>query len=154
MSIAVQHDDFDFAAEYAALRNRHRETGAIVSFVGLVRDFSDAQTVQHIELEHYPGMCENVLAQLVEEATERWQLLGARIVHRIGKLHPGDQIVLVLAAAPHRADAFSACEFMIDALKTRAPFWKKQTTTHGSEWLATKTSDQQRAARWNPEDRT
>lgn len=148
MSISIQTADFDLAAELNALRTR-AEIGALVSFVGLVRDFSEGARIENIYLEHYPGMSEKALAQIVDEAGRRWQLLGARVIHRVGELHPHDQIVLVATASSHRAEAFAACEFIIDYLKTSAPFWKKEQTERGGRWLDTKESDLQRSERWN-----
>ena len=152
MTISIQTEDFDLAAELTALRASRAPVGALVSFVGLVRDFSDDAEIENIYLEHYPGMSEKALAQIVDEAHERWPLAGTRVIHRVGELHPHDQIVLVATAASHRADAFAACEFIIDYLKTSAPFWKREQTESGARWLDTKESDVQRAARWNHRD--
>ncbi len=149
MSVSIQTADFDLAAELAALRTERAQVGALVSFVGLVRDFSEDANIVNIYLEHYPGMSEKALEQIIEEASRRWQLLGVRVIHRVGELHPHDQIVLVATASSHRADAFAACEFIIDYLKTSAPFWKREQTAQGAKWLDTKQSDQQRSARWN-----
>ena len=151
MSISIQQNDFDHAAELDALRRQSTETGALVSFAGLVRDFSDGDGIERIYLEHYPGMSEKALARIVAEAKQRWSLLGVRVIHRIGELGPGEQIVLVATASQHRADAFAACEFIIDYLKTDAPFWKREQTRHGTRWLETKASDEQRMQRWFPE---
>lgn len=151
MSISIQQHDFDLAAELAALRTRSPETGALVSFTGLVRDLSDGEKIQNIHLEHYPGMCEKALEQIVSEARQRWSLLGVRVIHRIGELQPNEQIVLVATSSTHRVDAFAACEFIIDYLKTAAPFWKREQTAHGSHWLETKASDEARMQRWFPE---
>jgi molybdopterin synthase catalytic subunit len=148
VSISIQTADFDTAAELAALRANSRNAGALVSFTGLVRDFSGDEKIEHIELEHYPGMSEKALGKIIAEAKQRWSLLGVRIIHRIGKLLPGERIVLVATASEHRSDAFAACEFIIDYLKTNAPFWKKEQTAHGAHWLETKESDGQRSARW------
>jgi molybdopterin synthase catalytic subunit len=151
MGITIQEADFDLAAELAALRARNAETGALVSFVGLVRDFSDGEKIEGIFLEHYPGMCEKALKNIVADAKQRWQLLGVRVIHRIGKLLPGEQIVLVATASQHRADAFAACEFIIDYLKTAAPFWKREQTAQGARWLDTRDSDVERTQRWFPQ---
>lgn len=151
MNISIQESDFDLAAELDALRRQSKETGALVSFTGLVRDFSDEEEIEGIYLEHYPGMCEKALEKIIAEARQRWSLLGVRVIHRIGQLQPGEQIVLVATASQHRADAFAACEFIIDYLKTAAPFWKREQTTHGTHWLETKASDEQRMQRWFPE---
>lgn len=149
MPISIQAADFDLAAELSNLRTGRAQVGALVSFVGLVRDFSDGDKIENIYLEHYPGMSEKALEQIVDEANRRWQLLGVRIIHRVGELHPSDQIVLVATASSHRADAFAACEFIIDYLKTSAPFWKREQTEQGAKWLDTKESDLQRSARWD-----
>ena len=151
MSISIQQHDFDLAAELAALRAQSSETGALVSFTGLVRDISDSEKIESIHLEHYPGMCEKALEQIISEAKQRWSLLGVRVIHRIGELKPNEQIVLVATASKHRADAFAACEFIIDYLKTAAPFWKREQTRHGAHWLETRASDQLRMQRWFPE---
>ncbi len=148
MSISIQTADFDLAAELAALRAGSAGAGALVSFVGLVRDFADDGKVQNIHLEHYPGMSEKALANIIAEANVRWRLLDVRVIHRVGTLLPNEQIVLVATASAHRADAFAACEFIMDYLKTSAPFWKKEQTAHGARWLDTKKSDVQRAQRW------
>ena len=154
MSISIQTQDFDLGAEMDALRQVSHNAGALVSFTGLVRDMSAAGAVQNIVLEHYPGMSEKALEEIIAEAEKRWQLLGVRVIHRVGELHPNDQIVLVAAASAHRADAFAACEFIMDFLKTRAPFWKREQTAAGSVWLETRESDSQRAARWNKQGDT
>lgn len=151
MSISIQEADFDLAAELTALRKQSTETGALVSFTGLVRDLSNGAEIESIYLEHYPGMCEKALEKIIAEARQRWSLLGVRVIHRIGELKPNEQIVLVATSSPHRADAFAACEFIIDYLKTAAPFWKREQTRNGTHWLDTKTSDQQRMQRWFPE---
>ncbi len=148
MSISIQTADFDLGAELATLRAERAQVGALVSFDGLVRDFSDSAKIDNIYLEHYPGMSEKALEQIIEDASRRWQLLGARVIHRVGELRPGDQIVLVATASSHRADAFAACEFIIDYLKTSAPFWKREQTEQGARWLETRESDLQRSARW------
>lgn len=148
MTVSIKTEDFDLAAELAALRAHSPNAGALVSFVGLVRDFSEASSIEHIVLEHYPGMSEKALESILAEAEGRWPLLGARVIHRVGKLLPHEQIVLVAVAAEHRAAAFAACEFIMDYLKTSAPFWKKELTADGGRWLETKESDTQRSARW------
>lgn len=148
MSISIQTEDFDLAAELDALRRTSARAGALVSFVGLVRDLSDAGKVDNIFLEHYPGMTEKALSGIVSEANRRWQLLGVRVIHRVGTLHPNDQIVLVATASAHRGDAFAACEFIMDYLKTSAPLWKREHTERGAKWLDTRESDIQRAQRW------
>lgn len=146
--VCVQTADFNLQHEYDALRRSGAGTGAIVTFSGLVRDFSDRPGVNGMYLEHYPGMTEAVLEDLIGEARQRWPLLQVRITHRVGQLQPTDQIVFVGVAASHRTDAFAACEFLMDFLKTQAPFWKKETTPEGSHWVEAKASDDQAAERW------
>jgi molybdopterin synthase catalytic subunit len=148
MSISIQTEDFALAAELAALRASSSKIGALVSFIGLVRDFSGDEKIESIYLEHYPGMSEKALEKIISEANARWHLLGARVIHRVGTLLPNEQIVLVATASEHRGDAFAACEFIIDYLKTDAPFWKREQTPQGTEWLVTKESDVRRMERW------
>ena len=148
MRALIQQQDFDLAAELASLRAGNTGIGALVSFVGLVRDFSGDAPIENITLEHYPGMSEKALDNIIGEASARWHLLGARVIHRVGKLLPGDQIVLVATAAAHRGEAFAACEFIIDYLKTDAPFWKREQTRNGAQWLETRDSDSKRTQRW------
>lgn len=147
-SVSVQQNDFDVGAEYQALLANDRQAGAVVFFVGRVRDMNLDQSVQALTLEHYPGMTEKSLEAIMNEARQRWQLVSARIVHRVGRLSLGDQIVYVGVTSSHREQAFAAAEFMMDFLKTRAPFWKKEEREHGSEWLESKILDEARAARW------
>ena len=147
MRVSIQEQDFDVAAELASLRANNTGLGALVSFIGLVRDFSGDAPIENILLEHYPGMSEKALDKIISEASAHWQLLGVRVIHRVGKLLPGEQIVLVATAAAHRGDAFAACEFIIDYLKTDAPFWKREQTREGVHWLETRDSDTQRAQR-------
>jgi molybdopterin synthase catalytic subunit len=135
--ISVQTADFDPGAELERLRTALAgRAGAVVSFTGLVRDLNAGETVGQLTLEHYPGMTEKALAAIEAEAVERWELVDSLIIHRVGPLSPGDRIVFVAAAAAHRKAAFRACEFMIDTLKTNAPFWKKEATAGGSRWLS------------------
>lgn len=148
VSISIQEDDFDLTSELAALRSCSSKAGALVSFIGLVRDFNSDGVVESIFLEHYPGMTEKALGKIIHEATTRWGLLGVRVIHRIGLLHPNEQIVLVVAAAAHRGEAFAGCEFIIDYLKTAAPFWKKEHAVNGAKWLETRESDLQRMELW------
>ena len=148
MNISIQEHDFNVAAEMAALRSSSSKIGALVSFVGLVRDFSQEGQIENIYLEHYPGMTEKALGKIIDEAMKRWNLIGTRVIHRIGPLMPNDQIVLVLTAAGHRREAFASCEFIIDYLKTAAPFWKREQTGHGGKWLETRDSDIQRMEHW------
>jgi len=148
MSVSIQENDFDVAYELAALRSSSSKVGALVSFVGLVRDFSNDGKIENIFLEHYPGMTEKALNKIIQEATDRWNLLGTCVIHRVGALLPNDQIVLVATAALHRGEAFAGCEFIIDYLKTAAPFWKKEQTGQGARWLETRDSDVQRMEHW------
>ena len=148
MSISIQENDFDLASELAALRSSSSKVGALVSFVGLVRDFSNEGKIENIFLEHYPGMTEKALDKIIQEATARWNLLDTRVIHRIGALQPNDQIVLVATVSQHRGEAFAGCEFIIDYLKTAAPFWKKEQTGQGAKWLETRDSDVQRMEHW------
>ncbi|QNM99010.1 molybdopterin synthase catalytic subunit MoaE [Chitinimonas koreensis] len=149
MSVAVQAADFDLGAEHAALCDGDRGIGAVVAFVGCVRDLNLAADVVALELEHYPGMTETALIRIAEEAAVRWPLNGVRIVHRVGRLHPGEQIVLVLTASAHRHAAYEANTFVMDYLKTRAPFWKKEWTPDGPRWVDARASDVGAAARWH-----
>ncbi len=148
MVVRVQTEDFDVGVEVNAMRLSHPNIGAVVSFVGQVRDLNDGDHVAAMTLEHYPGMTEKSLSGIVEQALARWSIADALIVHRVGKLKPLDQIVLVLVASAHRKDAFAACEFMMDFLKTEAPFWKKEQTPNGERWVEAKDSDDQAKNRW------
>lgn len=148
MKIAVQEAEFDLAAEIAALYRANPGVGAVASFLGLVRDVNDGQGVSAMTLEHYPGMTEKALMDIVEQARGRWGVLDACVIHRVGPLRPTDPIVLVAVASAHRGDAFAACEFIMDFLKTRAPFWKKETTPQGEHWVDARESDEAAAARW------
>lgn len=148
MSVRVQTEDFDVGAEIATMRLCNANIGAVVSFVGQVRDFNQGDDVSAMHLEHYPGMTEKSLANIIEQAKARWSIADALIIHRVGELKPLDQIVLVLAASAHRQDAFSACEFMMDFLKTDAPFWKKEQTSTGERWVEAKDSDDDARNRW------
>lgn len=146
--ISVQTEDFDQAREYQALRDSGSHTGAIVTFTGLVRDHGERQGVTGLYLEHYPGMTERVIRQLVEEARQRWDIGQVRIIHRVGTLALQDQIVFVGVSSAHRQDAFAACEYLMDALKTSAPFWKKELTEDGGVWVEQKAADVERARAW------
>ena len=150
MQIRVQTDPFDLGQEVDALRAGRLDVGAVASFVGYARDINDGSGVTAMTLEHYPGMTEKALATLVDEAAARWSLIDATIIHRVGRLLPGDPIVLVAVASRHRGDAFAACEYLMDALKTRAPFWKKEETPDGERWVEARVSDDVAAARWDP----
>ncbi|KTA79079.1 molybdopterin synthase catalytic subunit MoaE [Aeromonas salmonicida] len=146
--IVVQREDFSLADEYARLATR-ADSGAIVTFVGKVRDFNQGEEVKGLALEHYPGMTEKALADIVQEARRRWPLQECTLIHRIGELWLGDQIVLVAVSSAHRDAAFDACHFIMDFLKTRAPFWKKELTTEGVQrWVEAKESDNAAAAHW------
>lgn len=147
--VAVQSEDFDVNAELLALRNASRQVGAIASFVGLVRDINEGDQVATMELEHYPGMTEKSIQKIVDEAYQRWQVLGAKVIHRVGKLEPSDQIVFVAVSSMHRGDAFAACEFIMDYLKTQAPFWKREATPEGERWVEQRETDHQAAQRWH-----
>ena len=151
MRIVVQEAAFDLGAEVDAMRARRTDIGAIASFVGLARDINDGSGVAAMTLEHYPGMTEKALAALVDEACGRWSLLDVTVIHRIGRLLPGDPIVLVAVASMHRREAFAACEFIMDYLKTRAPFWKKEETPEGERWVDARASDDAAASRWDPD---
>jgi molybdopterin synthase catalytic subunit len=151
MSVSVQEADFDVGAETAALSAGRLDVGAVATFVGLVRadKLSGAGSeVSAMTLEHYPGMTEKSLEAILAEAGGRWQLQGVRVIHRFGRLLPGDRIVFVGVASAHRGDAFAACEFIMDYLKTRAPFWKKEDTPEGGHWVDAREADDSAAARW------
>lgn len=146
--IRVQQEDFDTGLELQQLRAANPAIGAVVSFVGLVRDLNEGNAVSCMTLEHYPGMTEKSLQQIVAAAQQRWPLMGVRVIHRVGPLQPCEQIVLVAVASAHRGDAFAACEFIMDYLKTRAPFWKKEQTPAGAQWVDAREADDSAAARW------
>ncbi|MDP2433387.1 MAG: molybdopterin synthase catalytic subunit MoaE [Pseudomonadota bacterium] len=152
MKIAVQTEAFDLNAEVGALYQANPKVGAVASFLGLVRDINEGQGVSTLSLEHYPGMTEKALAQIVENARQRWEVLDAAVIHRVGALLPTEPIVLVAVASGHRGDAFAACEFIMDFLKTRAPFWKKEVTPEGEHWVDARESDDRAAARWGGSD--
>jgi len=148
-SIMVQTQDFEVGREYAELISGDTAAGAVVFFVGRVRDMNDGQQVKSMSLEHYPGMTENILQHILAEAKVRWELVAARIIHRIGELNLGEQIVFVGVTSAHREHAFQAAEFLMDFLKTQAPFWKKELGGDGKEnWVAAKDNDEQRKSRW------
>ena len=148
MKIRVQSDAFDLGVEVDAMRQGRTDIGAIASFVGLARDLNEGSGVAAMTLEHYPGMTEKALAALVDEAKRRWTLLDVTVIHRVGRLLPGDPIVLVAVAGSHRGEAFAACEFIMDFLKTQAPFWKKEETPQGERWVDARASDDAAAERW------
>ena len=148
MTVRVQTADFDVGREIAALRVGDARVGAVASFVGTVRDVNDAAEVTTLTLEHYPGMTEKALEAIVAEARQRFDILDALVVHRVGELKPTDQIVLVVVTGAHRDTAFDACRFLMDYLKTKAPFWKKEDTPDGARWVDARASDDEAAARW------
>jgi molybdopterin synthase catalytic subunit len=148
MSVRVQTEDFDLSTEIARLRAGNSAVGAVVSFIGTVRDINDGSSVAAMELEHYPGMTEKALAAIVTEAQARWSIADALVIHRIGPLRPQDQIVLVAVAAAHRGVAFAACEFIMDYLKTEAPFWKKEHTPEGARWVDARSTDDAALDKW------
>jgi len=148
MSVSVRREDFDVGAEIRALTDGDRGIGAVVSFTGLVREMQRDGAISSMDLEHYPGMTERALEAIEAEARDRWPLQGVRIVHRFGSLAPGDRIVLVLTASRHRQAAFEAAEFLMDYLKTRAPFWKRETGPGGTAWVDAREGDASAAARW------
>jgi molybdopterin synthase catalytic subunit len=141
VKVSVQREDFDLTVETDAIRKNNPAIGAVASFVGQVREIG-------MTLEHYPGMTEKALEKIVEEARSRWQVADVTVIHRFGQLQPTEQIVLVAVASAHRGEAFAACEFIMDYLKTRAPFWKKEHTAQGSRWVEAKSSDDEAAGRW------
>jgi molybdopterin synthase catalytic subunit len=147
--IRIQEDDFDLGHELSRMRANRTEIGAIASFVGLMRDLNDGDNVTRMRLEHYPGMTEQSIEETVTHASERWPLIDVTVIHRVGELSPGDQIVLVAVASRHRGAAFEACEFVMDFLKTRAPIWKKEHVIDGtSRWVNSRSSDDEAALRW------
>jgi len=148
MAVRIQTADFDLSTEIAALRAGDLEVGAIVSFVGTVRDMNEGSQVNSMELEHYAGMTEKALADIIVEAKSRWSIHEALVIHRIGKMLPGEQIVLVAVTGQHRGEAFAACEFIMDYLKTAAPFWKKEATPTGEHWVDARSTDDEAMERW------
>ena len=148
MTVRVQTGDFDVGAEIAALRRANPKIGAVASFVGVVRDINEGGAVAEMTLEHYPGMTEQSIEEIIAQARARWQMFDALVIHRVGTLKPTDQIVLVIVTSGHRGDAFAACEFIMDYLKTRAPFWKKEKTAAGERWVEARASDDVAAERW------
>ncbi|MDD2885909.1 MAG: molybdopterin synthase catalytic subunit MoaE [Dechloromonas sp.] len=148
MTVRVQEADFDVGVVLTALRAGDARVGALASFLGLVRDLNDGASVSEMTLEHYPGMTEKALEAIVAEAKERWDIYDALVIHRVGPLKPCDQIVLVAVTSAHRGEAFVACEFIMDYLKTKAPFWKREATPAGAHWVDARDSDDSAAARW------
>ena len=153
MSVRVQEADFDIGAEIAALRAGRPNIGAVASFIGTVRDINDGTGVSEMELEHYPGMTEKAIEAMVDQAFGRFDIRGVRVIHRVGPLRLQDQIVLVVVTSSHRGEAFQACEFLMDYLKTQAPFWKKESTPAGERWVDARVADDAALARWGIESR-
>ena len=149
-SVRVQTERFDAGLELEALTRGRTDVGAVASFVGLVRDQNDGHGIRAMTLEHYPGMTEKALEDICRQAKERWDILDMVVIHRVGALQPGDPIVLVGVSSAHRGEAFAACEFIMDYLKTRAPFWKREDTSGGSRWVEARESDDRAAERWSP----
>lgn len=147
-SIRIQEKDFDIGAEIAVLRNGDPRVGAVVTFLGTVRDMNDGSQVKGMTLEHYPGMTEKALQEILDQAATRWDLYKTLVIHRVGPLLPEDQIVLVVVTSAHRGEAFAACEFIMDYLKTAAPFWKKEDTPEGIKWVDARVTDEAAMARW------
>jgi len=149
MSIRIQEKDFDISAEIAGLRKGDPRVGAVVSFLGAVRDMNDGSQVKGMTLEHYPGMTEKALQEILDQAKARWDIYQTLVIHRVGPLLPEDQIVLVVVTSAHRGEAFAACEFIMDYLKTAAPFWKKEDTSEGARWVDSRVTDAAAMERWN-----
>ncbi len=148
MPVRIQTEDFDVSAEIARVREGNPKVGAVASFVGIVRDLNDGDAVASLTLEHYPGMTEKAVEKIVAEAHERWDIYDALVIHRVGTLKPLDQIVLVVVCSAHRAESFKACEFLMDYLKTRATFWKKEQTPDGVRWVDARAGDDAAVERW------
>ena len=146
--VCIQTHDFDVSQELAALRAQDKRVGAVCTFVGTVRDRNDGLSVSTLELEHYPGMTESSIEAMIDEAFKRFDIYAARVIHRVGPLQPLDQIVLVAVTSAHRGESFQACEFLMDYLKTQAPFWKKEQTPEGARWVDARVSDDAALARW------
>ena len=152
-SVSVQTADFDLSKEVARLREGDAGIGAVATFVGTVRELAQGQALEAMEIEHYPGMTEPSIVAMIEAAQQRFQVAGVRVVHRVGRLTPQSQIMMVAVASAHRSAAFEACEFLMDYLKTRAPFWKKEITAAGARWVEARASDEAAAARWTDPNR-
>jgi molybdopterin synthase catalytic subunit len=150
-SVSIQTQDFDVSQELAALRAGDARVGAVCAFLGTVRERNDGSAVASMELEHYPGMTEKAISAMMAEAQKRFDIYAARVIHRVGLLHPEDQIVWVAVTSAHRGESFKACEFLMDYLKTQAPFWKKEVTPEGARWVDARVSDDQALARWGIE---
>ncbi|HQR86027.1 MAG: molybdenum cofactor biosynthesis protein MoaE [Burkholderiales bacterium 35-55-47] len=150
-TVSIQTHDFDVSQELAALRAGDARVGAVCSFLGTVRERNDGSSVASMELEHYPGMTEKSISAMMDEAKKRFDIFAARVIHRVGLLQPEDQIVFVAVTSAHRGESFKACEFLMDYLKTQAPFWKKEVTPEGARWVDARVSDDQALARWGIE---
>ena len=148
---SIQTHDFDVSAELAALRAQDKRVGAVCSFIGTVRDRNDGLSIKSMELEHYPGMTEKAIDAMIDEAMARFDIFGARVIHRVGLLQPLDQVVMVAVTSAHRGESFRACEFLMDYLKTQAPFWKKEETPDGSRWVDARVSDDAALKKWGIE---
>jgi molybdopterin synthase catalytic subunit len=148
MTVRIQTEDFDIGAEIERLRHANPKIGAVASFIGVVRDVNEGDAVAEMTLEHYPGMTEKSIEEIIDQARGRWEVFDALVIHRVGTLKPTDQIVLVVVTGSHRGDAFAACEFIMDYLKTRAPFWKKECTPAGTRWVEARATDDIAAERW------
>jgi len=146
--VSIQNQDFDLSTEVARLREQDKRVGAVCTFVGTVRDRNDGQSISTMELEHYPGMTETCIEAMIDEAFKRFDIYVARVIHRVGLLQPLDQIVLVAVTSAHRGESFQACEFLMDYLKTQAPFWKKEQTPEGARWVDARVSDDAALAKW------
>ena len=146
--VSIQTNDFDLTLEVDALRKNDKRVGAVCTFTGTVRDLNDGQNVSSMELEHYPGMTEKAIEAMIDEAARRFDIFAARVVHRVGLLLPLDQVVLVAVTSRHRGESFKACEFLMDYLKTQAPFWKKEQTTGGARWVDARVTDDQALLKW------
>ena len=149
--VSIQTQDFDLSKEIDALRANDKRVGAVCSFIGTVRDRNDGLSVQSMELEHYPGMTEKAIEAMIDEAIVRFDIFGARVIHRVGLLQPLDQVVMVAVTSLHRGESFKACEFLMDYLKTQAPFWKKEETPEGARWVDARVSDDAALAKWGIE---
>jgi molybdopterin synthase catalytic subunit len=147
-SIRIQESDFDLSAEIGVLRKNDPRVGAVVSFLGTVRDMNDGSQVKGMSLEHYPGMTEKALQEILDQAKARWDIYQTLVIHRVGPLLPEDQIVLVAVTSAHRGEAFAACEFIMDYLKTAAPFWKKEDTPEGARWVDARVTDEAALSKW------
>ncbi|NMM08860.1 MAG: molybdenum cofactor biosynthesis protein MoaE [Polaromonas sp.] len=146
--VTIQIEDFDLAAEIQVLRKDDKRVGAVCSFIGTVRDLNDGLTVNSMELEHYPGMTEKAIEAMIDEAVARFDIFAVQVIHRVGLLQPLDQVVMVAVTASHRGESFKACEFLMDYLKTQAPFWKKEQTPEGARWVDARVSDDAALAQW------